>query len=117
MEQGSQTEPGIEKDTPIVRMMCRTLPVFAHVGIQIHVCLYCLNAYAPGLSRSEPRTFSGDSSWEFASVLGSTKLPVLFEWDLVTRRSRSNHRFPSIRESSRQTFEQVPGSWRKLACR
>src|SRR5580692_4112882 len=117
MEQGSETEPGIENDTPIVLMMRRPLPMFAPVRIRIHVCLDCLNADAPGLFGSEPRTLSGDSGWEFASVLGSTKLPGLFEWDLVARRSRSNHRFPSLRESSQQTFEQVPGSWRKLACR
>jgi hypothetical protein len=79
MEQGSETEPGIENDTPFVLMMSRPLPLFASLRIRIHVSLYCLNAYSPGLSRSEPRTLSGDSGWEFASVLGSAKLPVLFE--------------------------------------
>src|SRR5580704_1345122 len=116
MEQGSETEPGIEGDPPIVRMMRSPLPVFATVRTRIHVSLYCLNALALGLSRSEPRTLSGDSGWEFASVLGSAKLVALFDSDRATRRSHSNHRFSSIRESSQRTSDQVPRRGRTLVC-
>jgi hypothetical protein len=80
MEQGSETEPGIEGDAPIVLMMRSPLSAFATARTRIHVSLYCLNALALGLSRAEPRTLSGDSGWEFASVLGSAKLLVLFQW-------------------------------------
>src|SRR5580704_387646 len=116
MEQGSETEPGIEADTPIVVMVRSPLCVFATVRIRIQVSLYCLNACSLGLSRAEPRTLSGDSGWEFASVLGSANPQMSFEWDLVTRRSDSNHRFPAIRESSQQTFDPPPRRQRKLVC-
>jgi hypothetical protein len=94
MEQGSETEPGIEADTPIVSMMRSPPSLFATVRIRIQVFPYCLTARSLGLSRSEPRTLCGDSGWGFASVLGSAKLLALFESDLVTIRSHSNH--PSL---------------------
>jgi hypothetical protein len=53
------------------------------VPIGIHDSPYCLNLRPLRLSAPEPTTLSGDSGWDFASVLGSAKHLVLSGgWEL-----------------------------------